>query len=133
MFLLFFKLLFIYLFIYLFILVFWAPPWHMELPRLQVLLELQILTYTTATAKQYQSVPCYLQYSSWQSQIINPLREARDWTQNLMVASQIIFFRFFIALSFKLLLFFETTYIAIYPLQSKCLAWTVCCLSQSWH
>ena len=34
-----------------------------------------------------------LQHSSWQHQILNPLSEARDRTRNLIVPSQIHFFR----------------------------------------
>ena len=47
----------------------------MEVLRLGVQLELQPQAYTTATA----------------TQILNPLSEARDRTQNLMVPSQIHF------------------------------------------
>ena len=32
-----------------------------------------------------------LHHSSWQCQILNPLREARDWTRNVMVPRQILF------------------------------------------
>ena len=32
----------------------------------------------------------YIHYSFWQHQILNPLSEVRDWTQNLMITSQII-------------------------------------------
>ena len=32
-----------------------------------------------------------LHHSSWQCQILNPLSEARDWTHNLMVPSQVCF------------------------------------------
>ena len=51
--------------------------WHMEVPRLGAELELQLPAYTTATAIQH-----------W---ILNPLREARDGTRNLMVTSWICF------------------------------------------
>ena len=52
----------------------------MEIPRL-----------TTATAMQEPSHVCDLHHSSWQRQVLNPLSKARDWTQNLMVPSQIRF------------------------------------------
>jgi len=63
----------------------------MEVPRLGVELELQLSAYTTATAMQDPSLICGLHYSSLQSQILNPLSEARDQTRNLMVPSQICF------------------------------------------
>jgi len=54
---------------------------HMEVPRLGVESELQLLAYTTATATPGPSHICDLHYSSWQHQILNPLREARDRTE----------------------------------------------------
>ena len=53
--------------------------WHMEAPRLGVELDLQLLACTTAIAMQDPSI-CNLRHSSWQHQILNPLREAKDWT-----------------------------------------------------
>ena len=53
------------------------PPWHMEVPRLGVELELQPLVYTTATATPDPSHVCDLHPSSWQHWILNPLSEAR--------------------------------------------------------
>ena len=47
----------------------------MEVPRLEVKSELQLLTY--ATAKQDLILICDLRHSSWQCQILNPLSEAR--------------------------------------------------------
>ena len=52
--------------------------WHMEVPRLGVKLELQLLTYTTATAMADPSRVYDLRCSSWQHQILNPLSEAWD-------------------------------------------------------
>ena len=52
-------------------------PWHMEVPRLGVKLELHLLASTTATAMQDPSCIFDLHYSSWQYQILNPLSEAR--------------------------------------------------------
>ena len=64
----------------------------MEVPRLGVQSELQLLAYyTTATATRDLSPVCDLHHSSWQCQILNPLSEARDRTHNLMVSSQIRF------------------------------------------
>ena len=53
--------------------------------------KLQLPTYTTVTARQDPSRICNLHHSSWQRQILNPLSEARDRTQNLMVTTQICF------------------------------------------
>ena len=65
-------------------------PWHMDdLSRLRVESELQLLAYTTATARWDPSHICNLYHSSWQCRILNPLSEARAWTQVLMDASQV--------------------------------------------
>ena len=64
---------------------------HMEVPRLGVESELQLLAYATATAMQDPSRIYKLHHSSQQCQILNPLSEARDQTQNLMVPSQMHF------------------------------------------
>jgi len=64
---------------------------HMEIPRLGVLPELQLLTYATATAMPDLSRICNLHHSSQQRQILNPLSKARDQTRNLMVPSRIRF------------------------------------------
>ena len=66
-------------------------PWHIEVPRLGVKLELQLPAYTTATAAPDLSLVCDLHRSSQQRRILNPLREARDPTHNLMVPSRIHF------------------------------------------
>ena len=50
----------------------------MEVPRLRVKLELQLLAYTMATATQDLSHVYDLHHSSWQHQILNPLNKARD-------------------------------------------------------
>ena len=52
--------------------------WHMEVPRLEVKMELKLLAYTTATATPDLSLICDLYHSSRQCQILNPLGEARD-------------------------------------------------------
>jgi len=66
-------------------------PWQMEVPRLGVELELQLQAYTTATSMPDPNCVCDLYHSSWQCQILNPFNEARYWTCNLMVPSQICF------------------------------------------
>ena len=60
---------------------------QMEVPRLGVQSELQFLTYTTAPAWPDLSCVCDLHQSSWQCQILNPLRGARDWTHILIATS----------------------------------------------
>ena len=57
--------------------VFLGPPSrHMEVPRLGVKLELQLLAYTTAKATPDPSWVCDLHHSSWQHQILNSLSKA---------------------------------------------------------
>ena len=68
--------------IYLFIIYFcFLGPqvWHMEVPRLRVQLEQQLLAYTTATAMWDPSRICDHR-SSQQFRILHPLDEARDRT-----------------------------------------------------
>ena len=50
----------------------------MEVPRLGVKSELELLAYTTATAMQDPSCVCKLHHSSWKRRILNPLSKARD-------------------------------------------------------
>ena len=64
--------------------------WHMEVPRLGVELELQLLAYTTASATQDLSHICDLHLSLQQHQILNPLSEARDWTHILREISWVL-------------------------------------------
>ena len=63
--------------------------WHMQVPRLGVESELQLLAYATATATWDPSRICNLQHSSGQCQILNPLNEARNQTHMFMDTSQI--------------------------------------------
>ena len=65
----------------------------MEVLRLGVQLELQLWAYTTATATTTSdpSHVCDLHHSPQQSQILNPLSEARNRTCNFMVPSWIYF------------------------------------------
>ena len=67
-------------FFFFFFFFFFLGPYlqHMEVPRLGVHLELQLLAYTTATATSDLSHVCKLHHSSQQRQILNPLSEARD-------------------------------------------------------
>ena len=61
----------------------------MEVPSLRIESELHLLVYTIATETEDLSCVCNLHHSSWQHWILNPLREARDRTRNLMVPSRI--------------------------------------------
>ena len=54
--------------------------WHMEVPRLGVESELQLLAYTTATAMRDLSLVCDLHHGSRQRQILNPPSGAGDRT-----------------------------------------------------
>ena len=58
----------------------------MEIPRLGVESELQLLAYSVATATPDLSHVCDL-HNLWQHRILNPLREARDQTLNFMDTS----------------------------------------------
>ena len=76
-------------FVFVFCLV--THPQHMEVPRLGVESELQLLAHTTVTATADPSRVCDLHHSSWQFRILNLPSEARDRTRNLMVPSRIRF------------------------------------------
>ena len=61
----------------------------MEVPRLGVESELQLLAYTKATAMPDPSCICDLYHSSRHCQILNPLSEAKDGALVLMDPSQV--------------------------------------------
>ena len=63
----------------------------MEIPRLGVKLELQLMAYITAIATQDLSHVCDLYHSSWQHWIPDILSKARDQTQILMDTCRICF------------------------------------------
>ena len=63
--------------------------WHTKVPRLGVLLELQLLAYASAIAMQDPGHICYLHLSSQQHWIPDPLSEDRNRTHILMDSSQI--------------------------------------------
>ena len=60
----------------------------MEIPRLGVELELQLLAYTTAIAKQDLSGDCNLHHSLGQHWILNPSKD-RNGTHILMDPSRV--------------------------------------------
>ena len=61
----------------------------MEVLRLGVKMELQLLAYTTATATWDPSHICDLHHSSQQRQILNPPSRARDRTQAFLDTSRV--------------------------------------------
>jgi len=63
---------------------------HMEVPRLGVKSELQLLPYTMATTTWDLSHICSRHHCSWQCQILNPLSKAKDRTHILMDPSQVV-------------------------------------------
>ena len=78
---------------FLFLFCFGGPhPGHMVVPRegVQVELQLPATVPAPATATQDPSLLFKLHHSSWQCQILNPLREARDQACKLMSPSGII-------------------------------------------
>ena len=82
---------FILYIIYLFICLLGPHVQRMEVPRLGIKSELQLLAYTTAIATPDLSLICDLHQSSGQYRILNPLSQDTDWTCNLMVLSRIRF------------------------------------------
>ena len=64
--------------IFVYVCLFRATPCHVEVPRLGVHLELQLLAYATTAAMPDPSHICNLHHSSWQYQILNPLSKVRD-------------------------------------------------------
>ena len=65
--------------------------WHMEVLRLGVELELQLLVYTTATATPDPSLVCDLHHSSRQCPILNPLSRATYQNHILMGTSWVCY------------------------------------------
>ena len=77
----------------LFVFFFWGPHLrHMEIPRLGVELELQLLAFSTLTVMLGLSWVCRLYHSSWQCWILNPLSKGRNWTWILMDTSQVCYY-----------------------------------------
>ena len=67
-----------------------AYGWHVEVPRLGVESELQLLAYATATAMQDLSCICDVHCILWKNQIFNPLSKVRDQTCILMGTSCVL-------------------------------------------
>ena len=65
--------------------------WYMEVPRLGIELELQLLTYAIATETWDPGHVCDLRHSSQQCRIPYPLSEAKDLTHILLDAGWICF------------------------------------------
>ena len=72
------------MYIYMFFFFLGTHLWNMEIPRLRVESELQLLAYATATATPDPSHVCNLYLSSWQCQTLNPMSRVRDQTCILM-------------------------------------------------
>ena len=68
------KIIFIFTYLIIFL---WLQLWHMEVPGLEVVSELQLPAYATATETQNLSRICDLHCSLRQYQILNPLSKAR--------------------------------------------------------
>ena len=85
----FFFLFFLVLFFVLFFCFLGLHPRHMEVARLGVEYELQLLAYTTATATWDPSQVCNLHYRSQPNGTLNPLSKARDRTCILTDTSQV--------------------------------------------
>ena len=66
----------IYIYIYIYFL--GQHPQHLEVPRLGVELQLQLLAYTPAIAVRDPSLVCDLRRSSWQCWILNQLSKTTD-------------------------------------------------------
>ena len=64
-------------------------PRHIEVSRLEVESELQLLAYATATATTDQSLVCDLLHTPQQHWVLNPLSEARDRSRILMDTSHL--------------------------------------------
>ena len=82
------KYIYIYICMYVHICLFREAPGHMEVPRLGVETDLQLLAYITAIAMPDPSLICDLHLSSWQHWVLNPLSKAKDRTCVLMDSSQ---------------------------------------------
>ena len=76
-------------FFFFFVFFFRADLQPMEVPKLGVESELQLLAYTTATATLDLSRVCDLHYRPWQCQILNSVSEAGDQTQVLWDTSRV--------------------------------------------
>ena len=63
----------------------------MEVPRLGLKSELQLLGYATAIAMPDVNLVCNLHHGSRQCRILNPLSRARDRAHILMDASQVCY------------------------------------------
>ena len=103
----------------------WLHSQHMEVPRLEVESELQLLTYTIAAARATTDLSrsCGLHHSSWQHQILSPLSEAREHTHILRDTSWICFPCATVLPYF--ILFFRVTPVAYGNSQARGQIWAV--------
>ena len=66
-------------------------PWHVEVPRLRVELQLQLQASIMATAMSDLSYVCDLHHSSQQHQVLNSLSEVRDGIHVLMNPHRVLY------------------------------------------
>ena len=66
---------------------------HMEVPRLEVELELHLPAYTTPQQFRIWALSSTYTSAHGNAWILNPLNKTRDWTHDLMIPSQIHFHR----------------------------------------
>ena len=78
------------LFVCLFVCFLGPHPRHMEVPRLGLESELQLLAYAAYAAMWDPSHVCDLHHSSWKRQILNPLSEARGGTASSWVLFRLV-------------------------------------------
>ena len=104
---------------------------HVEVPRLGVELELQLLVYTTATAAWDPSRICDLCYSSWQCQILNPLSTAWDWTCVLMYHSQVHYH--WATIGTPIIIFFNVEYTKKKRTNNKIKQYFYCSNKSCWY
>ena len=118
--LIYFRRISVFIFIYFFLsFVFLGPHLrHMEVPRIGVESELQLLVFATVTATWYLSHVCNLHHSSWQPRILNPLSKTRDQTRVLMDPSQIPYCWATMGTP-KKKIFFKSNLICIEPLATR--------------
>ena len=88
---------------------------HMEVPRLGVRLDLQLLAYTTAKATWDPSHVCDLHHSSQQRWILDPLRSAWEAASSWILV-RLVTPELQQELPFLLLLFFEPLFSVIWGL-----------------
>ena len=83
-----------YIYIYIYMIFLGLHPQRIEVPRLGVESELELLAYAAGRSEPKSAMPdlsCIynLHHSSWQGQILNPLNKSRDRTYILLDTIQV--------------------------------------------